>query len=147
MISFQQNSKGAFCYIVEQPQDFATSCTLSGYYRLQQHAELFFDAHGAKYQKELLLKRRFGKWQKLLSYVYWGKVPFESIWHQLGSYSLPELKSQIDVCIQADDDVLTQFIEADHLQKLVSQARHFEDVYMVLCGAIYNFEDDDSLEE
>jgi hypothetical protein len=145
LILLQQNSKDAYCYMVEEPQDLAY-CTLSGYYALQQEPELFFDARGVKYQRELLLTRKFGKWQKLLSYVYWGRIPVETTWHRLGSYSLAELKSKIDVCIQADDDILTQFIEADHLRRLLREARHFADIYMVLCGAIYNIDDDDSLE-
>ncbi|GGF17010.1 hypothetical protein [Hymenobacter cavernae] len=135
-----------YCYLVEGNQEL-NYCNLYGYYESQRNPALYFDASGKKVRRKLKLKRSFGKWQKLLSYFYWGKVPVESTWYQVGEYELAELKEWVLRCIKADDDVLTQFIEKNHLIRLLKQARHFEDIYMVLQNAIYNFEDDDSLIE
>ncbi|MFD2785837.1 hypothetical protein [Hymenobacter rubripertinctus] len=137
--------KEPYVYLVEEAQDLS-HYTLAGYYNSQRHPELYFDATGRKFGCKLKLKRSFGKWQKLVSYFYWGRISVESHWYSIGLYSLAELKEQVALCIVADDDILTQFIEAEHLLSLVEQARHFEDLYMVLSGAIYNSEDDDSIE-
>lgn len=134
------------CYLVEEPHDLAY-CTLTGYYDLQHNPELYFDAAGRKLTRKLRLKRSFGRFQKALSYFYWGSIPVESEWCLVGEYRFEELREQVERCVKADDDILTQFIEPADLILLVQQARHFEDLYMVLHGAIYNCEDDDSLED
>ncbi|TGE05374.1 hypothetical protein [Hymenobacter fodinae] len=133
-----------YCYLVENTRDLSY-CNLAGYYSSQRKPELYFDAAGRKFRRKLKLKRNFGKWQKVLTYFYWGSIPVESEWYIVGNYRFKELQEQVDRCVKADDDVMTQFIEPDHLTLLVQQARHFEDLYMVLNGAIYNFEDDDSI--
>ncbi len=139
--------KEPYVYLVEEAQDLELGYrTLRSYRSSQRHPELYFDATGRKFRCKLKLKRSFGKWQKLLSYLYWGRIPVESQWYSIGPYSLAELKEQVALCIEADDDILTPFIEAEHLTSLVQQARHFEDLYMVLSGAIYNSEDDDYLD-
>jgi hypothetical protein len=82
---------------------------------------------------------------KALSYSFYNPtIKVECEWLPQGDFVLSELKTRIEQCVAEDDDVLTQFIEADHLIRLVKQARHFEDIYMVLQDAIYNYEDDDS---
>ncbi|WP_426490068.1 hypothetical protein [Hymenobacter sp. 102] len=144
LLCLQQEAK-PYCYLVEEPQDLGY-CSLTGYYDSQQKPELYFDASGRKYRTRLKLKRSFSRWQKLLSYFYWGRIPVENEWYLIGNYCFEELKDQVERCIKADDDVMTQFIEPEHLTLLVHQARHFGDLYMVLNGAIYNFEDDESIE-
>jgi hypothetical protein len=134
-----------YCYLVEEVEELGY-CSLTGYYDSQRNPELYFDASGRKFRHKLKLKRSFGRFQKALSYVYWGTVPVESEWYLIGNYCFEELKEQVERCVKADDDVLTQFIEPEDLTLLVQQARHFEDLYMVLHGAIYNFEDNESLE-
>jgi hypothetical protein len=140
--------KGAkpYCYLVEEAPDL-DYCSLTGYYNLQQTPELYFDSSGRSVSRKLKLKRSFGRWQKLISYFYWGRIPVQSEWYVVGNYHLEELKEKVYRCIKADDDVMTQFIEPEQLTSFVQQARHFEDVYMVLNGAIYNSEDDESLED
>ncbi|NVO30874.1 hypothetical protein [Hymenobacter lapidiphilus] len=140
-----QKETKPYGYLVEEAQDLSY-CNLAWYYDSQQNPELYFDASGTKVGRRLKLKRSFGRWQKLLSYFYWGKILVESEWYIIGYYRFEELKEQVALCVKADDDVMTQFIEAEHLTLLVQQARHFGDLYMVLQGAIYNSEDDDSLD-
>ena len=52
-----------------------------------------------------------------------------------GFYQLEELKNAIDKAIDADDDVLTQFHEADELHGMVAKANSFDDVVEVLVYA------------
>ena len=52
-----------------------------------------------------------------------------------GFYQLADLKKAIDQAIDADDDVLTQFHEADELHEMVAKANSFDDVVEVLVYA------------
>ena len=52
-----------------------------------------------------------------------------------GFYQLIDLKKAIDQAIDADDDVLTQFHEAEELHAMVAKANSFDDVVEVLVYA------------
>ena len=52
-----------------------------------------------------------------------------------GFYQLDDLKKAVDQAIDADDDVLTQFHEAEELHEMVAKANSFDDVVEVLVYA------------
>ncbi|QIX61236.1 hypothetical protein HER32_08620 [Hymenobacter sp. BT18] len=146
LLALHQYPKDPYCYFIEDETGVA-HCNLSGYYSLQKGREEFYDKKGAVWDRTITLKRSFGPFQKLLSYFYWASIPIENEWVITRAYSLDELKERVIACVKADDDILTQFVEEAHLLELVEQCRHFADIHMVLSNAIYNCEEDESLEE
>ncbi len=49
-------------------------------------------------------------------------------YEHIGEYKLPELKRRIWECVEQDDDILTQFLEASEIKAALDQATDFEHV-------------------
>jgi hypothetical protein len=60
--------------------------------------------------------------------VYNPKVKVRIRFHEPRPYHLDELKGQLTDLVSRDDDVLTQFIEHDHLNALIRDAASFNDL-------------------
>ena len=59
-------------------------------------------------------------------YNPWRTVPMR--YEHTGEYKLPELKRRIWECVERDDDILTQFMEADEIKVALEKATDFERV-------------------
>ena len=77
-----------------------------------------------------------GRLSAVLAYtVYNPRVDVEYAYERIGPYALDQLKSAVQEAIDADDDVLTQFVEPDELKRQVAQASSFEALAHVLLEA------------
>src|SRR5262249_39854882 len=92
-----------------------------------------YDAQGRKWQGkgvESRYKRTW--WTVLLSNTFynpWIKVTVT--WREPKPFSLDELKSAYSQAVDNDDDILTQFVDADELKRRISEARAFDELVQV----------------
>lgn len=69
------------------------------------------------------------KWNRFLAKtVYNPSFDVTLFWKKIGTYKLTELKAKIKTCIEKDDDILTQFIEADFLMHIVEHSTDFTEL-------------------
>ena len=73
------------------------------------------------------------KWNKFLAKtVYNPSFNVTLFWKKVGAYKLTELKAKIINCIEKDDDILTQFVEADFLMYKVEHSTGFAELVSLL---------------
>ncbi len=92
-----------------------------------------FDRDGRKWQTRAV-KAPFEKswWRVLLAHtVYNPRILVTVQWHAPRSYALDELKQAYLSAVDKDDDILTQFVEADELKKKIAAAQSFDSVIEV----------------
>ena len=58
-------------------------------------------------------------------------VPVTYVWREPVEYSLDDLKAVYIKAVEMDDDILTQFVEADPLKKRIEQAQSFHELVEV----------------
>jgi hypothetical protein len=56
----------------------------------------------------------------------------EITWTKIGTYELDELKEKINRCVEKDDDIITQFEEADVIKSAVNNSPSFDKLVSVL---------------
>ena len=54
------------------------------------------------------------------------------IWSNVGTYQLKELQDKLKSCIDKDDDIITQFEEADVIKSSLDKATTFADILKIL---------------
>ena len=64
----------------------------------------------------------------LLAVVYNPVRTLSLRYERTGEYQLPQLKQRIRECVEQDDDILTQFMEADEIKAALDKATDFEAV-------------------
>ena len=68
-------------------------------------------------------------WRRLLANtVYNPQMRVAVTYEPAGDYSLAELKDKVLSYLPKDDDILTQFISAEHIRRLLARAESFADV-------------------
>jgi len=70
-------------------------------------------------------------WRVLVSQVYSPSVPVTLEWQPPSSYPFEELKHAYAKAVDLDDDILTQFVEADELKQKIAEAQNFDDLVAV----------------
>jgi len=93
-----------------------------------------FDRDGKKWQARVVdLPFEKSWWRVLLAHtVYNPTIPITVRWHEPRSYTLDELKQAYIRAVDEDDDILTQFVEAEELKGKIAAANSFDslaDVY------------------
>lgn len=69
------------------------------------------------------------KWNRFLAKtIYNPSFDVTLFWKKIGMYKLTELKTKINSCIDKDDDILTQFVEADFLKNKVESSVDFSEL-------------------
>ena len=63
-------------------------------------------------------------------------------WSRLGTYSLEELKDEIYACIDADDDILTQFEEGDHIKSVIDNCIDFQAIIRQLKKYVFEVDEE-----
>ena len=72
-------------------------------------------------------------WQRVLASTVYNPLRTIRMRHErAGEYRLPELKTRIRECVDEDDDVLTQFMEAEAIKDALEKAAGFDDVVALL---------------
>jgi hypothetical protein len=89
-----------------------------------------FDAGGEKW---LVSKDSFRYpdtwWMRLLANTIYNPLfEAELRWASAGQYTIDELREQVCSAVERDDDVLTQFTEAEEIKKAVHDCQSFEEV-------------------
>jgi hypothetical protein len=54
------------------------------------------------------------------------------IWSNVGTYQFKDLQDKLKSCVDKDDDIITQFEEADVIKSSLDQATTFADILKVL---------------
>ncbi|NRD19003.1 hypothetical protein HNV08_03005 [Winogradskyella eckloniae] len=66
------------------------------------------------------------KWNRFLAKtIYNPSFDVTLNWKQIGTYKLTELKTKIKDCIDKDDDILTQFVDADFFKYKIDESSDF----------------------
>lgn len=66
---------------------------------------------------------------------------------QAGSYEIDDLKSSILKWLGQDDDILTQFLDAQGIEKLLAPVQTFDDLVLAVRAINGEFETDKTLEQ
>ena len=106
----------------------------AGFHRPWWRDVTFFHRDGQCYEVALATpERKMGLASRALAATFFNpriRVRYE--YRVVGPYALSELKQALRTAIEADDDSLTQFHEADELQERLAAASSFEDVAAVV---------------
>jgi hypothetical protein len=91
---------------------------------------IVYDADGRRWQaKGIECGYRRTWWTLLLANtVYNPRITVTILWREPKAYDLQELKRAYSRAVDEDDDVLTQFVDAEQLQKKIGAARSFEEL-------------------
>ena len=60
------------------------------------------------------------------------------MWTKIGTYQIKELHDKLKSCVDKDDDINTQFEEADVIKSSLDQATTFADILKVLDKYVFN---------
>lgn len=75
-------------------------------------------------------------WKKFLAKTFYNPVvKVNIVWKKIGSSNIKALKENIYKCLEMDDDILTQFIDAQTIIKHLTSAQTFNDI----CDTINKF--------
>ncbi len=92
-----------------------------------------YDSQGHKWHaKGIESPYRRSWWTVLLANaIYNPRVTVSVVWREPKPYTLEDLKSVYSKAVDQDDDILTQFVEADELKKRISDAKSFDGLMAV----------------
>lgn len=111
----------------------------------QDPSAVFFDREGQKWTKRSSspnVKPTFLT-RLLAETVYNPSVPVQVEWTCIGAYTLEELKQAIDVQVDMDDDILTQFLDGATVKAEVNAADSFEEIIAALNATVFQFDEND----
>lgn len=69
------------------------------------------------------------------------------IWTNVGTYLIKELQDKLKSCIDKDDDIITQFDEADVIKSSLDQVTTFADILKVLDKNVFAVNEEESWRE
>lgn len=100
---------------------------LSGYFH-------YYAADGRVWTQTITCREPRVRWLAALlaETIYNPRVEYHSSWHFERSYPFSELREAICLCIEIDDETLTQWIEPDTLTRRIRDADSFDQVLAVL---------------
>ncbi len=86
------------------------------------------------------------KWNRFLAKTIYNPS-FEVVlfWKQINTYELEELKAKIKNCIEKDDDMLTQFVDANFFTYKIEQASNFSQIINTLNTYRFNIRDEENI--
>jgi hypothetical protein len=109
--------------------------------------------HSSYFEKQILFDANYGKWQyrqvakdfkntffsRFFAKVFYNKMyPVEVVWTYHNTYSIDELKQQMNACIDKDDDLITQFEEGDVIKAAINKSLNFNDILQVLDKYVFS---------
>ena len=103
-----------------------------GFHKPWWNGVTFFHRDGTRYE---MLTATPTKWMppKFLALtIYNPSILVQYDYRSVGPYEVDDLKQALADAIDRDDDILTQFHEADELKELLANARTFDGVLKVL---------------
>ena len=122
------NDRGAV--IGHEGADDLGRCSLVGLCQGKYERMRYYDAKGVLWSASVV-KAPFKAsiWTKILGQIYNPWFTVDLGWKDERTYEFPELQDDICMCVDMDDDILTQFIEADKLKKLIREASNFHHLF------------------
>lgn len=105
-----------------------------GYLNAWWHGVAFYHRDGNRYVISAAMpERSFGRLSRLLAAtVYNPRVRVRYEYEVASSYEPTELRDGVGAAIRADDDILTQFHEAEELLEALAPAATFDEIAAVL---------------
>jgi hypothetical protein len=90
----------------------------------------YFDAKGMVWSAHVVnAPYPVNIWTKILSQIYNPWFTIEFTWRGEGNYNFSELQEKLRKCVDMDDDIMTQFMEADDVKALIKEAQSFEELF------------------
>lgn len=77
--------------------------------------------------------------------IYNPTFEVDVFWEQIEEYLLTELKTKINNCIDADDDILTQFVEADFFKYKIEKSSNFGEIIYSLKRYSFEIENEEAI--
>lgn len=108
----------------------------------------FYDRYGKLWNLRLIndkIKNDFKT--KLLAQIFNPMVSVDLDWKQSGDYTIKELKTAINICIDMDDDVITQFEEADIIKNELEGCLTFDEIISILNKYVFEVNEEKLWEE
>ena len=92
----------------------------------------FFHRDGTRYEVLTATPTRWMPPKFLALTIYNPSIVVQYDYRSVGQYEVDDLKQALADAIDRDDDILTQFHEADELKELLANAKTFDGVLKVL---------------
>ena len=120
-------------------QDPLDQITLNGLVKFDSNDCLYYDQLGIEWKSEIVSSnQKITFLSKLLAKsLYNPLVAIKRSWIQNGNCTLQDLVKKINYCIDNDDDVLTQFVDADNLKSKVDMCEDFDSLVKTLTDLIF----------
>ncbi len=78
-------------------------------------------------------------WNRFLAYTFYNpKYKTIPVWERVREYHIEDLKDRLKECIDADDDIFTQYEEAEIIKREIDICFSFIDVVDVLNKYVFN---------
>ncbi|HAA12608.1 MAG TPA: hypothetical protein DCE41_13310 [Cytophagales bacterium] len=108
-----------------------------------------FDGDGRMWTYELLTDNVQDNFltRLLAKTVYNPRVEVQLRWILKDNYELSKLKSELNGCIDKDDDVLTQFVEAEIIKQAIIDSKTFEEIYALLMKYVFDVDEEELWKE
>jgi hypothetical protein len=112
--------------------------TLYGLFKKKSDKAIYYDQEGVKW--ECIISSSKYKptiLNKILANTINPTIKVEHLWTQIGRYTLPELKDNVKYCIDEDDDMLTQFLDANELKSRIDRCDNFNSILDTLLQFVF----------
>jgi hypothetical protein len=102
-----------------------------------------YDCNNIKWSYEIKTKQVFPNtwWNRLRYKIHNKPLQGEEVWTKISDYHLDDLKAHLYICIDNDDDVLTQFVEADEFKTKIKDCTIFIAIFDTLEKYIWGTDD------
>jgi hypothetical protein len=109
----------------------------------------FFDKNNIIWShKQVSDKFKNNFFTKLLAMTFYNPLlDTKVIWNKVGTYYIKELQDQLKYCVDKDDDIITQFEEADVIKLSLEQAMTFDDILKVLNKYVFDVNEEELWKE
>jgi len=104
-----------------------------------------FDGNGNEWTYQMVsdkFKNTF--WTRLLARTFYNpRVEAKIVWTKVADYRLDELKDKLKDCVDKDDDIITQFEEADVIKTAIDKTAVFDDLIKVLNKYVFEVDEEE----
>lgn len=106
---------------------------------------LVYDASGKVWRYKLSSKSFKNTFlRRLLAYTFYNpEYDTQPVWSQKGEYELDDLKDSLKQCVDKDDDVITQYEDADIIKREIDISFTFPDLVDVLNKYVFDVRHDE----
>lgn len=108
-----------------------------------------YDSEGNMWQCKLVAKSFKSTFlRRLLAYtIYNPEYEVQPVWTKTGQYELDDLKDILNTCVDKDDEVITQYEDAEIIKREIDISFTFPDLVDVLNKYVFNVRLDEIAEE